>query len=100
MKTTQPQLNPRRGFLRQFLTGAAAFGVGMFAKPATVSAAESPASPDVSEADEWFKKVKGKHKIMFDVTEPHGMFPFAWPRIFPSLFVIIADTVHFPNANP
>lgn len=82
MKTTQPPLNPRRGFLRQFLTGAAAFGVGMFAKPGNASASESSASPDVSEADEWFKKVKGKHKIMFDVTEPHGMFPFAWPRIF------------------
>ncbi len=35
-----------------------------------------------SDADDWFKKVKGKHKIVFDVTQPHEIMPFAWPRIF------------------
>ncbi|HEY4194625.1 MAG TPA: hypothetical protein VGM63_03760, partial [Mucilaginibacter sp.] len=82
MKESQPSPNQRRGFLKNFLTGAAAIGAGMFAKPGVVDAAERLASPDISEADEWFKKVKGKHKIMFDVTEPHGVFPFAWPRVF------------------
>ncbi|WP_073405413.1 hypothetical protein [Mucilaginibacter sp. OK098] len=82
MKETQHNPSQRRGFLKQFLTGAAALGAGMLAKPAVVAAAERLASPDISEADEWFKRVKGKHKIMFDVTEPHAIFPFAWPRIF------------------
>ena len=36
----------------------------------------------IDDADEWFKKVKGKHKIVFDATEPHDVFPFAWPRVF------------------
>lgn len=82
MKETLPQSSPRRGFLKKFLAGATALSAGIFANPAIVSAAERLASPDVSEADAWFKKVKGKHRIMFDVTEPHGIFPFAWPRIF------------------
>jgi intracellular sulfur oxidation DsrE/DsrF family protein len=32
--------------------------------------------------DAWFKKLKGKHKIVYDVTEPNGIMPFAWSRIF------------------
>ncbi|MDP9080692.1 MAG: hypothetical protein M3O71_25020 [Bacteroidota bacterium] len=82
MEKDQSPSSERRGFLRQFLTGAAALGAGIFAKPAIVSAAERLSSPNDSEADEWFKKVKGKHKMVFDVTQPHGIFPFAWPRIF------------------
>ena len=82
MKSLQPNPNKRRGFLKQFLAGAATLGAGIFALPGVVSAAEKLASPDASEADEWFKKVKGKHRIMFDVTGPHGVFPFAWPRVF------------------
>jgi intracellular sulfur oxidation DsrE/DsrF family protein len=82
MKENQTKENQRRGFLKQFLTGTAVLGAGIFAKPNIVSAAESLSSPDISEADGWFKKVKGKHKMMFDVTQPHGIFPFAWPRIF------------------
>jgi len=33
-------------------------------------------------ADEWFKKVKGKHRIVFDVTKPNEVMPFAWPKVF------------------
>src|ERR1700748_2714946 len=82
MSNPQPQTSQRRGFLKRFLSGAAALGISLVAKPSIVSAAEKLASTDVSEADEWFKKVKGKHKMMFDVTQPHGIFPFAWPRVF------------------
>jgi intracellular sulfur oxidation DsrE/DsrF family protein len=32
--------------------------------------------------DAWFAKIKGKHRIVFDATEPNGVFPFAWPRVF------------------
>jgi intracellular sulfur oxidation DsrE/DsrF family protein len=73
--------NQRRTFLKQFATGAAVVGAGMFAAPLQLAAAEVN-SPDMSEADEWFKKVKGKHKIIFDVAKPNGTAPFAWPRVF------------------
>src|SRR6476619_2485658 len=32
--------------------------------------------------DQWFNQIKGKHRIVFDVTEPHDMLPFAWSRVF------------------
>ena len=35
-----------------------------------------------SAPDEWFNQIKGKHKMVFDPTEPHEIFPFAWPRVF------------------
>ncbi|HEY8928063.1 MAG TPA: hypothetical protein VIM55_02670 [Mucilaginibacter sp.] len=82
MNKTEPGVNQRRGFLRQFLTGAAALSAGIFAKPVSALAAAGFSGGDASDADEWFKKIKGKHRMMFDVTEPHGIFPFAWPRIF------------------
>ncbi len=82
MNDSSSETNQRRGFLKKFLSGITVLGAGMIAKPAIVSAAGHVVSPDISEADEWFKKVKGKHKMVFDVTEPHGIFPFAWPRVF------------------
>ncbi len=77
----QPKSDQRRTFLKQFATGAAALGAGMFAGPMQLSAAGLP-SAEVSDADEWFNKVKGKHRILFDVTQPHEILPFAWPRVF------------------
>ncbi len=35
-----------------------------------------------ADPDEWFKGVKGKHRIVFDCTEPKEIFPFAWPKIY------------------
>ena len=32
--------------------------------------------------EEWFKSLKGKHRVVFDVTHPNGVAPFAWPRVF------------------
>ena len=33
--------------------------------------------------DEWFKNnIKGKHRIVFDATEPKEMMTFAWPKVF------------------
>ena len=39
-------------------------------------------SNDPGDPDEWFKQIKGKHRIVFDVPHPNEIFPFAWPRIF------------------
>jgi intracellular sulfur oxidation DsrE/DsrF family protein len=78
----QSMPNQRRDFLKQIATGAAVLGAGsMLTAPLQLSAADRPVS-DVSEADMWFNKLKGKHKIAFDVIEPKGIFPFAWPKIF------------------
>lgn len=30
----------------------------------------------------WFKQINGKHRMVFDATQPHDIFPFAWPKVF------------------
>src|SRR6185312_7454653 len=83
MKTNDHlESNQRRNFLKQVATGAAVLGAGSILSTPFQASAEPMASGDVSEADAWFNKVKGKHKIVFDVIEPKGIFPFAWPKIF------------------
>ena len=74
--------SPRREFLSNVAAGAAALGLGSFASLSAM-AGEQNNNHLYADADEWFSKVNGKkHKIVFDVTEPKEIFPFAWPRIF------------------
>jgi len=61
---------------------AATIGLGSLLQPLQASADPGILGQSVDDADEWFKKVKGKHKIVFDATEPNDVFPFAWPRVF------------------
>ena len=78
---TRKQASPRREFLGNIAAGAAA--IGLLSIPQSIKAAPSLFSQQpLDDADEWFNKVKGKHRIVFDVTEPHGVFPFAWPKVF------------------
>lgn len=74
-------VSPRREFLGNLAAGATA--MGLLSIPSSLKAAPSLFSqspPD--DADAWFNTIKGKHRIVFDVTEPHGVFPFAWPKVF------------------
>jgi hypothetical protein len=73
----------RRSFLGKIATGAAAIGATSLAVPLNLSASPGiTAATTLADADEWFKKLKGKHRIVFDATQPHDIFPFAWPRVF------------------
>jgi len=76
------QTTPRRTFLGTLASGAAALGLMTIAAPVRAKAESLAASDNVSEADAWFNKVKGKHRIVFDATEPKEIFTFAWPRVF------------------
>lgn len=77
------ETNQRRSFLTKLAGSAAALGVSMFAKPFTLHAERNAIrTPVTEEADDWFTKINGKHKMVFDVTQPHSVFPFAWPRVF------------------
>ncbi len=77
---------PRRKFLGTLTAAAAAFGFSSLFAPTRGTA--EPVSRlagdwnDPNEADQWFKKLKGKHRIVFDATQPHEVFPFAWPKVF------------------
>src|SRR5215475_12159943 len=80
METNEQSPKQRREFLGTLAAGAATFGLS------SLSALTATASPDATklaqDADAWFEKVKGKHRVVFDVPEPHEVFPFAWPRVF------------------
>lgn len=79
MKKINPSLNnPRRNFLARF---AGAMGVSMLSMPGAIQAAEGMGGT-LTAGDDWLSKLTGKHKMVFDVTQPHGIFPFAWPRVF------------------
>lgn len=70
----------RRGFLGSVASGAAAIGLAALATPISVAAAEGV--PQDTDLEAWFAGMKGKHKMIFDATQPHGIYPFAWPRVF------------------
>src|SRR5215217_2509359 len=72
--------NPdRRKFLGKIAGGAAA--LGLLSIPSSIKAAPS-LFQQTDEADELFKKIKGKHRVVFDATRPHELMPFVWPRVF------------------
>lgn len=76
------QTTHRRKFLGSIATGAASIGMASLMSPFTVQARTEFSPENPSDADEWFKKIKGKHRIVFDCTEPKAMLPFAWSRVF------------------
>lgn len=85
MENNNKQTTPRRGFIGTLAAGAAALGMASVL-PLGLNA-ESPAPPagnrtGAQTADDWFNNVKGTHRIVYDVTHPEGMMPFAWPRVF------------------
>ena len=77
----------RRGFLGMLATGAAALGLAALASPFKLNAQDPKVSSiknssGASPADVWFNKVKGSHRVVYDASEPHEVFPFAWPKVF------------------
>ena len=78
------QTTDRRSFLGSLAAvGATSMGLAGLANPFTAKAnPNSLETPDPHPAIAWFEKVKGTHKIVFDCTKPHGVFPFAWPKVF------------------
>jgi intracellular sulfur oxidation DsrE/DsrF family protein len=84
MQDTDSRQNSRRNFLGALATGTVALSVTTIATPLAASAKTISENFDQKDddPDKWFKQLKGKHKMVFDVTKPHGIFPFAWPRVF------------------
>lgn len=71
-------LPSRRAFVGTLTASAATLLAGIssnsFAKPADPLL--------VNDADAWFKKVKGKHRIIYDAPEPHDGFPIIWTWVY------------------
>ncbi|HXB43284.1 MAG TPA: hypothetical protein VNV85_04475 [Puia sp.] len=71
----------RREFLGTVAGSAAALSLSTLLAPFS-AAAEKKFTQHAEDADAWFAKIKGKHRIVFDCTEPQQIFPFVWPKVF------------------
>ena len=69
----------RRGFLGRIAAAAAA--VGLSGVPAKLEA-ETPTTSLDAALDAWLGKIKGKHRMVFDVPEPNSGFGAIWPRVY------------------
>lgn len=82
--------NPRRRFLTKV---GSALGLSLLAtQPAVRAAAISTRVPG---PEDWLEKLNGKHKMVFDVPKPHGIFAFAWPKVF----LLTNQATGTPEAN-
>ncbi|HEV3221966.1 MAG TPA: twin-arginine translocation signal domain-containing protein [Puia sp.] len=72
----------RRDFLGKVTGAAALMGVASLINPAKASDSIHSFTGNAPDPDEWFKGIRGKHRIVFDCTEPKEIFPFAWPKIY------------------
>jgi intracellular sulfur oxidation DsrE/DsrF family protein len=70
----------RRGFL-EFIVSRASL-LGIFPLSFNSKTAIQTPIDNFSEDEQWFDKIKGKHRMVFDATQPHGIYPFAWPNVF------------------
>jgi hypothetical protein len=70
---------PRRDFLGSLAAAAAVTGVGsLFPK----GLAAEPTQVSNAQLEGWFKRLSGKHRMVFDAPMPNEGFPAIWPRIF------------------
>lgn len=71
---------PRRRFLGHLAAAAATLGLsGSVATKLEAETFERSADPEL---DAWFGKIKGKHKMVFDVPEPNSGMGAIWPRVY------------------
>jgi len=72
----------RRNFFGTIATSAAALSAASLTSLTAAAETLSDEFYGLDEAEQWFNQISGKHKLVFDVTQPHDVFPFAWPKVF------------------
>lgn len=72
--------NSRRDFLGKIAFGSAVGGLAGVLNP--VEASPTSNKKTIHEADEWFKNVKGSHRVVYDGSTPHQGFPILWNWVF------------------
>lgn len=72
--------NSRRNFIGKVALGSTVAGFAGLVSPVN----GNPQKGDIPmhEADEWFKKVKGNHRVVYDGSTPHDGFPIIWNWAF------------------
>ena len=79
MKTTN--FNSRRGFLGTLALGATASTLSVLTNPIHANAATFDIKV-MGDADKWFDKIKGTHRIVYDGSTPNHGFPVIWNWAF------------------
>lgn len=69
----------RREFMQTLTLGTTGLIAGSTGQ---LSATPIAASNAAADAEEWLKKIKGKHRIIYDAPEPHDGFPIIWSWVF------------------
>jgi len=85
MFDTTDSTTHRRTFLGRLAAAGAAFGLGRLATPSIASAhtlRPRSSAPFDSPFEAWLGKITGKHKMIFDVSQPNSGFGLAWARVF------------------
>lgn len=77
------QSKSRRRFVAKLATGAAAGFTSFYAfQNQVIGATEKRNVKTSADAENWFKKAKGSHRIVYDASEPHGGMPIIWSWVF------------------
>jgi hypothetical protein len=81
MKVKFDRKTDRREFLGSLTTGAAAIGLNSLASSQASGASGNP-SLNVSQLEDWFSSIKGKHKMVFDAATANDGFSVIWSYTF------------------
>lgn len=73
--------NSRRNFIGKIALGSAVGSLAGLANPALGNPISEPKIP-MHEADEWFKNIKGTHRVVYDGSTPHDGFAIIWNWVF------------------
>ncbi|RAI92161.1 Tat (twin-arginine translocation) pathway signal sequence containing protein [Algoriphagus yeomjeoni] len=73
--------NSRRNFIEKIALGSAVGGLAGLANPALGNPAKD-SETSLHEADEWFKNIKGTHRVVYDGSTPHDGFAIIWNWVF------------------
>jgi intracellular sulfur oxidation DsrE/DsrF family protein len=75
------EFNTRRGFISAMAMGVTASSLSILTNPIFANDARFFPS-QLDEADNWFKNIKGKHRIVYDGAMPNNGFPVIWNWAF------------------
>lgn len=77
----ESNLNSRRKFMGAVMMGATAGTLSAFTNPLYAGMAE-PGPGMMNDSDDWFNKIKGSHRVVYDGSSAYHGFPVIWNFAF------------------
>lgn len=72
----------RRSFCGSLGKGLSSIAIPQMFVSQNVSAAPKPSKSESTDAEEWLRKIKGKHRIVYDATSMHEGYSIVWSWVF------------------